>query len=194
MLNIHCYCFLSLSSLSPKNRWPPTLAAEQYASAFHTLAAAINLRKDNAECYMLLGRKWEEPALSRPHSHIPLPLPLPLSLLPPISSLSTQAGGHGERLCRLRTRLQLGATATGQRAASVDIPELCTLLLRDRTTGIGHRAVQSLHEPRPRSAAAHRSKSTTTPARPVAARCGLVGLVSTQSKKVQKEEKEGGEN
>ncbi|KAH8252477.1 hypothetical protein KR032_000223 [Drosophila birchii] len=31
------------------------IASEQYASAFHTLAAAINLRKDNAECYMLLG-------------------------------------------------------------------------------------------------------------------------------------------
>ncbi|XP_062128736.1 Bardet-Biedl syndrome 4 protein homolog isoform X2 [Drosophila sulfurigaster albostrigata] len=31
------------------------IASEQYASAFHTLAASINLRKDNAECYMLLG-------------------------------------------------------------------------------------------------------------------------------------------
>ncbi|XP_016999238.2 BBSome complex member BBS4 homolog isoform X1 [Drosophila takahashii] len=31
------------------------IASEQYASAFHTLAAAINLRKDNAECFMLLG-------------------------------------------------------------------------------------------------------------------------------------------
>ncbi|KAI8039824.1 Bardet-Biedl syndrome 4 protein homolog isoform X1 [Drosophila gunungcola] len=31
------------------------IASEQYASAFHSLAAAINLRKDNAECYMLLG-------------------------------------------------------------------------------------------------------------------------------------------
>lgn len=112
----------------------------------------------------------------------------------PFSSLSTQAGGHGERLCRLRTRLQLGATATGQRAASVDIPQLCTLLLRDRTTGFGHRAVQSLHEPRPRSAAAHRSKSTTAPARPVAARCVLVGLVSTQSKQEKKEGKEEKEN
>ncbi|XP_064547866.1 Bardet-Biedl syndrome 4 protein homolog [Drosophila montana] len=39
------------------------IASEQYASAFHTLAAAINLRKDNAECYMLLGlclRKLED--------------------------------------------------------------------------------------------------------------------------------------
>lgn len=33
------------------------IAAQQYASAFHTLAAAINLRKDSAECYMLLGSK-----------------------------------------------------------------------------------------------------------------------------------------
>lgn len=32
--------------------------AQQYASAFHTLAAAINLRRDNAECYMLLGSKY----------------------------------------------------------------------------------------------------------------------------------------
>lgn len=32
-----------------------TFTAEQYASAFHTLAAAINLRKDNPEIYMLLG-------------------------------------------------------------------------------------------------------------------------------------------
>ncbi|TMW54550.1 hypothetical protein DOY81_000344 [Sarcophaga bullata] len=39
------------------------ITAQQYASAFHTLAAAINLRKDNAECYMLLGiclRKLED--------------------------------------------------------------------------------------------------------------------------------------
>ncbi|XP_030368871.1 Bardet-Biedl syndrome 4 protein homolog [Scaptodrosophila lebanonensis] len=39
------------------------ITSEQYASAFHTLAAAINLRKDNAECYMLLGlclRKLED--------------------------------------------------------------------------------------------------------------------------------------
>ncbi|XP_055837084.1 Bardet-Biedl syndrome 4 protein homolog [Episyrphus balteatus] len=39
------------------------IAAQQYASAFHTLAAAINLRKDSAECYMLLGiclRKLED--------------------------------------------------------------------------------------------------------------------------------------
>ncbi|XP_036332595.1 Bardet-Biedl syndrome 4 protein homolog [Rhagoletis pomonella] len=39
------------------------ITAQQYASAFHTLAAAINLRKDSAECYMLLGiclRKLED--------------------------------------------------------------------------------------------------------------------------------------
>ncbi|CAD7014755.1 Bardet-Biedl syndrome 4 protein homolog isoform X3 [Ceratitis capitata] len=39
------------------------ISAQQYASAFHTLAAAINLRKDSAECYMLLGiclRKLED--------------------------------------------------------------------------------------------------------------------------------------
>ncbi|XP_075169371.1 Bardet-Biedl syndrome 4 [Haematobia irritans] len=39
------------------------ITAQQYASAFHTLAAAINLRKDNADCYMLLGiclRKLED--------------------------------------------------------------------------------------------------------------------------------------
>ncbi|XP_037895767.1 Bardet-Biedl syndrome 4 protein homolog [Glossina fuscipes] len=39
------------------------ISAQQYASAFHTLAAAINLRQDNAECFMLLGvclRKLED--------------------------------------------------------------------------------------------------------------------------------------
>ncbi|XP_037953653.1 Bardet-Biedl syndrome 4 protein homolog [Teleopsis dalmanni] len=39
------------------------IAAQQYSSAFHTLAAAINLRKDSPECYMLLGiclRKLED--------------------------------------------------------------------------------------------------------------------------------------
>ncbi|KAL5288073.1 BBS4 family protein [Megaselia abdita] len=31
------------------------ITAKQYASGFHTLAAAISLRKESAECYMLLG-------------------------------------------------------------------------------------------------------------------------------------------
>lgn len=31
------------------------LTAQQFASAFHTLAAAACIRLDNAECYMLLG-------------------------------------------------------------------------------------------------------------------------------------------
>lgn len=33
------------------------LTAQQYASAFHTLAAAACIRPDHAECYMLLGSK-----------------------------------------------------------------------------------------------------------------------------------------
>lgn len=33
------------------------LTAQQYASAFHTLAAAACIRLDNPECYMLLGSK-----------------------------------------------------------------------------------------------------------------------------------------
>lgn len=33
------------------------LTAQQFASAFHTLAAAACIRLDNAECYMLLGSK-----------------------------------------------------------------------------------------------------------------------------------------
>uniref|UniRef100_A0A1A9W2E1 Uncharacterized protein n=1 Tax=Glossina brevipalpis TaxID=37001 RepID=A0A1A9W2E1_9MUSC len=39
------------------------ISAQQYVSAFHTLAAAINIRQDNAECFMLLGiclRKLED--------------------------------------------------------------------------------------------------------------------------------------
>lgn len=31
------------------------LTAQQYASAFHTLAAATSVRPDSAECFMLLG-------------------------------------------------------------------------------------------------------------------------------------------
>lgn len=38
------------------------LTAQQYASAFHALAAAVCIRTDFAECYMLLGSK-------RAHAH-----------------------------------------------------------------------------------------------------------------------------
>uniref|UniRef100_A0A1B0A7I1 Uncharacterized protein n=1 Tax=Glossina pallidipes TaxID=7398 RepID=A0A1B0A7I1_GLOPL len=62
-LNYNSLYNLSLIYISGTFFSYPLFTAQQYASAFHTLAAAINLRQDNAECFMLLGvclRKLED--------------------------------------------------------------------------------------------------------------------------------------
>lgn len=92
------------------------LTAQQYASAFHILAAASSARPDSAECFMLLGsKKW-----LLKHKKL-----YDWSSTSFNSSLSSSSERSSERLSGFRALHYADWCHT----KSVDLPELCHLLL-----------------------------------------------------------------